>query len=205
MVYVISTGTYTDCSAVAIEGKEWFDDMTSAPFRFIGKSVPYEPPTTPIRLKLSKVKIAPQGPPDALADAFVFFCSQAFKDLVESLEPGLHDFVACTALYRKTEYPFYIVRPQIHDVIDVEASTKIGKITWVHHEDEEPFWSKMPVNPVVVAPELVAGRHLWQQRTQFGLNPINFISDELHDAILDQSLIHCWKFQKQMIGEPATV
>ncbi len=144
-------------------------------------------------------KFSPDGPPDALFCGLML-CSQAFKDIVEALEPDVHDFVPVTFYYLKKDHPYYVLRPQIHEAVDVEASD----VRWGESAEGVAFWNKRPLVPVVLKPELIAGKHLWQQRVQFGLFRLKFISGELCAEIERQGLIHCWEFQEQIVGELAT-
>ncbi len=192
-VYQIRGDLTRPCSPIVVQGKEWFNDEVD-PRKNAGS------PETPVRLNMRTAKFSPDGPPDALFGGLIL-CSQAFKDIVEALEPEVHDFVPVTFYYLKKDHPYYVLRSQILEAIDVEASD----VRWGKSAEGIEFWNKRPLVPVVIRPELIIGKHLWQQRVQFGLVPIDFISGELRAEIERQGLIHCWEFQEQIVGEPATV
>ncbi len=195
-VYQIRGDLTRPCSPIVVQGKEWFNDEVD-PRKNAGS------PETPVRLNMRTAKFSPDGPPDALFGGLIL-CSQAFKDIVEALEPEVHDFVPVTFYYLKKDHPYYVLRSQILEAIDVEASTQADAIEWVDNGREQ-FWRERPNVPLVLDAEQVTNKHLWQQRVQFGLVPIDFISGELRAEIERQGLIHCWELQEQIVGEPATV
>ncbi len=198
-VYEIQGDLTRLCEPTFVTGEQWFYDVLIA-----SKGMEYSPPDTPLRFSLQIAKFSPDGPPDVIGDGDALFCSQAFKDIAEALEPEVHDFVPATVYYSKKDYPYYVLRPQIHEAIDVEASTQVDAIEWVDN-GRERFWMERPNVPLVLDAEQVTGKHLWQQRVQFGLFAINFISGELRAEIERHELIHCWELQEQIVGAPATV
>ena len=186
MVYAIENDYASVTSINFVNNEDWFHNKLSA-----GKGPGYAPPDeTPIIACMSVDPLIPDAPPSMTGAAYVFFGDEKFKDIIEALEPGVHDFVPMELRYGTPEefetFPYYLVRPQqSFNPIDLEASD----LKWFGKNSEH--WRKKLGVPFTLRTELTEGRHLWSY-------DVTFISDAVHDAIQKQGLVIGWALEKQL-------
>ena len=196
MVYAIKYDHWKEIDFHLENNEDWFNDEFSA-----SSDPGYPPPhETPIVAYMGVVDWSPLAPPSVTGAAYIFFCDQKFKAIVEALEPGVHDFVPMELRYGTPEkfevFQYYLVR-SLHNFnpIDVDNSD----LRWLQRvTDSSWFWKKKRDVPFTLKRELTEGRHLWSCHGKF-------ISDEIHDEIKRQNLATDWAFEKQLESTAPTL
>ena len=107
---------------------------------------------------------------------------EEFKNIVESLEPGIHQFFPIEVVRRSgepTEKTYYqLVIGQRLEALDVERSN----VKWIADERGGGFHAKGPGEARwVLRRDIVAGKHLWRPLKHFTY--LRFCSDELMAAV----------------------
>lgn len=190
MVFIISTDYERATYAELGDYRQWWDDyqMSEAP------DIP-ELLDAPFRVVMDRIA-GLDHPLHAWGCARVFLASPEVRDIIEQLEPGLHDFVPCQLRYGDDgpSQPYFCVRvQQSFDPVDVERSVDNGGVKILTRKtDGATMWSKRPSKPMHLRAERTAGKHLW---FYYHL----FCSDELHDAIQAAGLVTAWSFEKQFV------
>ena len=136
----------------------------------------------------------------------VLTVDEAMKDLIEGLEPGIHQFRPITILQPNSEtFPgsyFTMIIGQFRDSFILEPETEGTLWNRSSHLDKNQVrrftgayvfsalsaerYARLPVSSAAIS-----GAHLWREHKLFG--PDFFISDALHDAIKKAKL----KFPQQ--------
>lgn len=147
-----------------------------------------------------------EQPVDVYGSSRIFFVSPESKAIIESIEPGLHDFVPMEMRYGRetkerdfeirytegdpyTSHPFYLCRINQHiDAVDTEKSE--GEV--IEQSNGNKIFLKKSTAPLSLKTELIEGKHLW-------FYDFIFISDELLDALQAQSLGIGWRYEKQVV------
>ena len=124
----------------------------------------------------------------------MFVASLDVKNIIESFEPSLHDFVPMELRYGTPEeyepYQYFVVRVnQSFDAVDVEKSD----VTIIVQPNGNRVWSKKPRVPLVLKPALIEGKHLWMYNHLF-------CSEALHDELKCRGLGVGWRFEKQFVA-----
>jgi hypothetical protein len=124
----------------------------------------------------------------------LLFVSEGVKDVIEELEPGLHDFAPMEIRYGTRDsnesFQYFALRiNQSFDAIDYEKSD----MDVIVQQNGNRILEKKTGVPVIMKPELTAGKHLWVYHKVY-------CSDELHDALTARGLTAGWKFERQLVG-----
>ena len=129
--------------------------------------------------------------------------SEKFRSAVESVEPGVHDFLPLELRYGSREtyevhqyYYFHICRYLTS--IDAEHSNLKRSETKIPGRGAIPLLAKKSGFPVIVNEEAVAGFHLWREDGPVQASGGFFISGDLHDAFLECELVTDLRFEKQL-------
>ena len=159
----------------------------------------YRPPQVPLIATMAIEDYAPDEPPAVIGAAYAFFCNDGFREVIEVLEPDVHDFVPMTLRYGHdddaVEYPYYVVRPQLFvDALDVTQSD----VDWCRFLTGDQYWRKKLNVPLRLAAPLLTGKHLWRTTANFGYT---LISNAVHREIHRQKLLTCWAFEKQILTD----
>lgn len=143
------------------------------------QGVPVDPEWLPKKIKIGGGKSTP-------ADAMFhnrFFVSGRFRDVVEQLEPGVHQFIPVELVWKDGSHAasyFWFYPCSRIDCIDREHTT--------HEFDEKSgLWMNKPGGSYVVALKRVHGRHVWIDPR---LNTFNmpFVSEAFRQAMSDASV-----------------
>ncbi len=195
MVYLLSDNfektfrlDFVDCA-----GSDWYDVYANS------QGEDYLPPSTPLIACMAVERYAPGEPPAAMGAAYAFFCNDAVRDIIEDLEPYVHDFVPMDLRYGVENeydvYQYYVVRPQhFINALDVEESD----VEWRRILTGDLYWKKKPNVPLRLIEPLVDGKHLWRAAHNFSYT---LISNEVYYEIHKQRLVTCWKFEKQFLSD----
>lgn len=176
---------------------EWIDKPKRTPeeFRRLTDSLPYNPMDFPNRYNpylngtKAKVKSKHKELPDIFPGPGPFNCSPRFKDLVEELEPGIHEFINFEILMQNGEpveggyFHFNVL--QVLDAIIPEKSTieygmsALGKETWIITEPtvSEKFTFDQSV---------INGKHLWWD-TKMGIRQV-YCSDTFQNEFQNRGM-----------------
>ena len=133
--------------------------------------------------------------PEFLAISGEYAASAAVKDLIESLEPGRHQFFPVTIRRARgdtpillrdgsvLDAPYYVMIPGVHlDAVWVEKSdVKVSETGLVQ------FSPTQREKGAVLRRSVTAGHHFW--RGNIHLGGYTFFSDELAKAVVDRN----WK------------
>ena len=195
MVYLIS-----DCYERPFNLE--FTDPISSDWYHIdagSQAADYRSPAAALTATLAVEDYAPDEPPAAFGAGYAFFCNDAFREIIEVLEPEVHDFVPMTLRYgedqEEVDFPFYVVRPQVFiDALDVTRSD----IDWCRILTGDHYWRKKLNVPLRLAAPLLAGKHLWRTTASFGYT---LISNAVYREIHRQKLLTCWAFEKQILTD----
>lgn len=159
----------------------------------------YRSPMVPLTAAMAVEDYAPDEPPAVIGAAYAFFCNDVFREIIEVLEPNVHDFVPMKLRYGHDDdaidYPFYVVRPQLFiDALDVTQSD----VDWCRILTGDHYWRKKFNVPLRLAAPLLAGKHLWRTAANFGYT---LISNAVYREIHRQKLVTCWAFEKQVLTD----
>ena len=198
MVYLLSDNferTF-DLEFLDGAGSDWYDIYASS------QGSDYQPPSAPLIANMAVERYAPDEPPAAMGAAYAFFCNDTVRDIIEDLEPDVHDFVPMDLRYGAEDecviFQYYVVRPQqFIDALDVEESD----VDWRRVLTGDQYWKKKPNVPLRLIAQLIEDKHLWRAAHNFSYT---LISTEIYYEIHKQRLVTCWKFEKQLLSD-ATV
>lgn len=174
------------------ENDQWKKDYMFGPPGIIP---PYDSP-----LIVYACRIVPylNAPPPGWGATATLMINAAVRRVIDSFEPGLHDFVPVELRYVDFQpyqnedlrsfivYPYFIARiDQICHAVDQEKSDiKIYR---------PGVWMKKPGKPLILKREVIRDKHLWRENTHL------FCSDQLHDSLIDSRLDSGWTFDKQEV------
>ena len=151
-------------------------------------------------------KRATQTDSKKLVDIFPlpgFVCvGERFRAIVESFEPGVHEFYPIELRSRKGvlyEEPYFLINVcQSFDAILVKGiDLEWGRMAAVGLEGM-PYPRRLVTGakpPLPISKPTIAGRHLWLDYWVFGRNGI-MVSDQLRTALMDA------KIRRLMLKEP---
>lgn len=132
-------------------------------------------------------------PPDTAGTGRTILVSAASKAVIDTLEPGIHDFVPCEVRYgSKTNYTpheYFVVRLNhfLSDPVDVEkCDCRI-----IIQPNGNRVWRKNSGKPLALKSDVIADKHIFTYQYLF-------CSDELHDALRAAGLGQGWAFEKQL-------
>lgn len=154
--------------------------------RPFGHGIRVDPTTLPNRIRFA-VKQRVRDLPDVLYQAPQYLATAAFRDVVEALEPGVHQIHPLTMTWRdgSPAPDRWIVLPtQRLDTADRQrttwgfASNPVRGWSW--WDDPSRNDKSIPKARFVIDSAKVAGRHLWVDK--FFLVPVHFVSDEFRRA-----------------------
>ncbi|MEQ1670938.1 MAG: DUF1629 domain-containing protein [Hyphomicrobium sp.] len=133
--------------------------------------------------------------PTAWINAAGYSVRPEVKDVIETLAPGVHQFVplkleAGPNAQRK-EYPYYSIHvaDRADDVI-VEKS----EVEWLEMSGLR-YWSRRFGGVIALPQPSIVGKHIWWNRRC----NILLVSGELHDRLVQKGLTTGLKFQKQIV------
>ncbi len=140
--------------------------------------------------------------PDIFAMPGLNAVSERFKTLVESFEPGVHQFFPLT-LYRKdgelVEDRYYIFNCPISFGC---VLTNRSEVIWVEGTELYPPRPDLsPARKTVFSKPAIDGRHLWGE--SFRMTGL-FISDELHKAMKREKIKYFTAEYCEELDEPWT-
>lgn len=115
-----------------------------------------------------------------------FLVSQAFKDIVESFEPNVHQFFdvevfAKSGVFLKNMYLMFIC--QRLDTIDADSTTYefVNNLAWMNRDYAQPGRKKL-----VFSSEKIGKHHMWVEKYMIAESKI--MSNALRDAIIKADL-----------------
>jgi len=123
-----------------------------------------------------------------------FFISytEEFKEKIEELEPGVHQFFPIE-IYRKDgsllERPVYLMNicTQL-DSLMVEKSEKLQRITMPPNVVDPELYTIIPnISTIVLNGDIIKGHHIWMEKHISGMNRY-FYSDKLVAFVKKQKL-----------------
>lgn len=128
----------------------------------------------------------------------MYCISQRVKDLVETLEPDLHQFLDVELQYGSEKHVYYLLRFGIsEDFFDLEKSDIAWRSISLSDGKTIKFWHKMPTIPLTLKKEKVQGIHLWQGTGAAGV--YKMISNEMYELFKAHD-ISGMIFEKQIIA-----
>jgi hypothetical protein len=133
--------------------------------------------------------------PTAWIGAAGYCVSPDVKNVIETLAPGVHQFVPLILeagpKNRRREYPYYSIH--VADRAD-EVVVEKSVVNWREMSGVR-YWTKRMDTPIVLPAKSISGRHIWWNRKC----NILLISGELHDQLMTKGLASGLKFQKQIV------
>jgi hypothetical protein len=128
--------------------------------------------------------------------------SQRFRDLVEAIEPGIHQFFPLNLLNKSGEAidpPYFLFNvTQSYECINPEKSALDWREWDGRGADGKPMRLKRLAikseDGLVLRKELVAGRHMLRSKGEGVLNGCLFFSDELASAIKKARLLGAFMY-----------
>lgn len=148
----------------------------------------------------SKMTLHPaQGRPSDVVMLGYWGVSQPIKDLIETFEPGLHQFIPFKiewgpASARKLEQYYTVKIYRWVDATNVDKSDVEYEMGVDSVGKPKRYWFKKSGVPLVLDQNQILGFHLW-----IGNRGRTYVSGELHDAFVSGKYSG-WGFQKQIVG-----
>lgn len=152
----------------------------------------FDPATLPNRIRF---RCAPRVRPlpDVLPQAPEFFSTRVFRDLVEAMEPGQHQFhpIAVTWKDGTPAEDRWIVHPTRRiDTADRERTTLVMRTNpvkgWSWWDDPAREDKSLPPGRFAIDRAKVAGRHIWQD--MYLLHQVQFVSSAFRKACEDAGI-----------------
>lgn len=139
-------------------------------------------------------------PPDIFSKTNTWIVRESVKDVVESLEPGLHAFVPLNVITqesRKDLGVFYAMKIQnIVDAVVVEGSD-YNEGPGIEGREKSLDKEVSILGQAALDPSKLHGEHLWRQHGGFGAP--TFCSDAFHDRI-KKAKARGWRFKPCRLG-----
>ena len=130
--------------------------------------------------------------PDCFCSIFKHGCSERFRELVEELEPNVHEFIPFKILRKdgsELDGDYYgFSNLQVLDSMVPEQSS----VAWVKVKDREYFHWQLTEPPTreyySLRKKIIAGKHIWWEKIT-GIK-LQFCSEELHAKFKERGLKH---------------
>lgn len=128
-------------------------------------------------------KVEPEGPKRELSDyleATSYLVDQKFKDVVEALEPSVHQFFAVDVLWSDGELAgnrYWFFPCNRLDTVDREKTTKVFRSLWDPTSDGSFVFSKSQIGK----------HHIWIDKFMVSIMGI-LMSNEMHDALVSAGI-----------------
>ena len=127
--------------------------------------------------------------------------SRRFRDVVESFEPGVHQFFPL-ALFRKDDAPiegqFFVFNCTVS--VDTVLATR-SDMRWTEWPNGMPALTRRMSDRIVHSSQAIAGRHVWCRRFIDCLTGA-FVSDALHTELKARKIKAFKSFQCEEVDEP---
>ena len=189
MPYTINSDMWVDPYIEFGANRNWYGNTF-----LLGKAGVIEPPNAlPFITYMDRIA-EHRTPPPVNGESQIFVANADVKNIIESFEPNLHDFVPMELRYGTPEeyesYQYFAVRVnQSFDAVDVEKSD----VTIIVQPNGNRVWSKKARVPLVLKPAMIEGKHLW-------MSAHLFCSDALHDELKLGGSSVGWRFEKQVVA-----
>jgi len=151
-----------------------------------GHGVCLDPTTLPNRIRFkANQRVRPL--PDVLYQVPQYLATRAFRDVVEALEPGVHQIHPLVMTWKdgSPAPDRWIVHPtQRLDTADRERTTYVFATNsvkgWSWWDDPSRTEKSTPRPRLVIDSSKVAGKHIWVDK--YFLSAVHFVSDEFRRA-----------------------
>ncbi|AOF92551.1 hypothetical protein BSY16_4992 (plasmid) [Sinorhizobium sp. RAC02] len=152
----------------------------------LGYGIPLIPATLPNRIRfLATQRVRPL--PDVLYQVPQYLATARFRDVVEAMEPGMHQLHPLTMMWKDDSAApdRWIVHPtQRIDTADRTQTTYVFTTNtargWSWRDDPSRQDKSIPQARFVIDSSKVAGRHFWVDK--YFLVPVHFVSAEFRQA-----------------------
>lgn len=165
----------------------------------LGKGAQQRIPGDLLRCMPSKgVLVRGPIPPTAWLRNFYFCVRPEVKEIIEELEPGVHQFIPFQVFenYDQRSKPFEYFTVYISQRIN-EIDEARSDVRWtenVFNGKVMRSWKKKST-ALTLRSEAIAGKHLWHNSMAI----IDLMSGELHDRLADGRLLSGLELQKQNV------
>lgn len=121
--------------------------------------------------------------------------SEKTKELIEQVEPEIHQFMDVELHYERKIYPYFLIKVgTVKDCYIIEKSD----VKWRELKLEGKninYWTKKHSSPLVFNKECVKDSHIWQNKSGHWMI---CITDKLHELFLNNKITGI-KFEKQIV------
>jgi hypothetical protein len=153
----------------------------------------------PIVVYVRQTPLFPEVPPPGWGTTRTLMVNLAVKQLIESLEPNLHDFVPVelryveSRAYSREDFSCFVAFPYFHARVD-----RILRAVDQSKSDIKIFrpgeWMKKTDRPLIQNRSAISGLHLWRENTHL------FCSNELRELLASLRLDGGWTFEQQEVA-----